>query len=234
VALGRKLKAADEGHAVIARLARGDATALSALGIDDYPRSLDPSMREWALVEGRDGFVVYVGVYDEVGLPSDVRVLAHSHPGPDPRAASGNRVVKDLPGGAAGLPYSRIVEDLAVARAAAIIPSVNDIHVISDGGTHVLYTRYVHVGDGQIANPGDGAGANRVALHLRDTKVVRWNERTKEYWYEVSVVVKDASGAELWSGKMYAVWYAIPRMGDVFVTRPERFGAPLQTGWQEP
>jgi hypothetical protein len=234
VAIGTKVKSEAEGHAILQRLATGDARALEAIGVKNVPLAMDSSLREWALVQGRDGFAIYAGKYASVALPNDVRVLAHNHPGPHPGELAEGRTVKDLPNVENGRDYGDILADLDAAKDAAIVPSIADIHAISDGGDHVIYTRYVNKGHGKIANPTPGTAEPRVSLHLADTKVLRWNERTREYWYEVSMIVKDSTGQTLWSGKIFGQWYAFAEMGTVHATKPPVLERPLPAGWSAP
>ncbi len=238
--IGRKLHTAAEGHEVIARLARGDASALRQLGIEDIPRKFDTTGREWALIETRDGFVILAGRYSRTELPVAMRPLAHSHPGTTPahRLKKGEQPVVDLPVPPGGMTFGEMMGDLAsfsTAKKAGITPSVFDIHVISDGGDHVIYTRYVHRGDGKIDNPKPGDVAARVNLHLSGTRVVRFNKRTQEYWYKVDVHVKDSSGKSLWQGDLYAYWKPESEMLlQVTNKRPNFLDRAPSGGWQNP
>lgn len=238
-AIGRKLQTASEGHDLVARLARGDASALKQLGIDDAPRKLDTTGREWALIETRDGFAIVVGRYKDTGLPAGTRALAHSHPGTTPGhpLRSGETPMIDLPVPSGGRTYAEILglDDLTAAKKAGITPSARDIHAISDGGEHVIYTRFVHRGDGKIDNPTVDDTAARVNLHLGGAQVARFNQRTQEYWYRVTLHVKDSTGKLLWRGDAYAYWK--PQQHDFAnfqITRPPILDRPPAGGWQQP
>jgi len=235
--IGRKLQTASEGHDLVARLARGDASALKQLGIDDAPRTLDTTGREWALIEARDGFVIVVGRYGKAELPAGTRALAHSHPGTTPAhpLGAGEHLTIDLPVPAGGKTFTEILTDLPSAAKAGITPSVRDIHAISDGGEHVIYTRFVHRGDGKIGNPGSAETAARVNLHLAGARVVRFNQRTQEYWYRVDLHVKDSTNRSLWRGELYAYW--MPQAHDlakITDKRPPVLDRALPNGWQQP
>ena len=239
VALGKKLKSAEEGHEVIAHLAQGDASALGKIGIDDYPADLDPSGREWALVQARDGFVIYAGKYGDVQLPTNVRPLAHNHPGPTPTAefGAGRQAPTEelpVPEGRRGLRYDEIIDPWDSAVPTGITPSVADIQAITDGTPHVIYTRYVHRGGGQIDNPLPNDPDARVALHLSGARVVRWNDRNKTFIYEVNVQVKDSINETLWENKVYVVWYMLAVDGVILTKKPSILVRPLQPGWREP
>lgn len=237
VPIGNKLKKASDGHGLLARLAKGDASALEDIGINGVPAGFDTTGREWALVELRDGFVLYSGSYRSVLLPNDVRVLGHTHPGPSPSAPDDapkvDRSLRDGPDGE-GLTFAEILTDPTNARDSGIIPSASDISTISDGTSHVLYTRFAHAGDGKLVNPLPGDPRPRVQVHLENSKVVRWHERRKQYWYEVQAVVKDANGKELWSGKLYAQWSAPGKIGDTFAVKPQHFPKSDDKEWQHP
>jgi hypothetical protein len=237
VPIGRKLHAAAEGHDVVARLARGDASALKQLGIDDVPRKLDTTGREWALIETRDGFAVVVGRYGSAELPAGTRALAHSHPGTKPAhpLEVGETPMIDLSVPKGGRTYVEILEDFTAAKKAGITPSARDIHAISDGGEHVIYTRFVHHGGGKIGNPVIGDTAARVNLHLGGAQVARFNQRTQEYWYKVHLHVKDSTGKSLWSGDVYAYWTPNDHhLLRVQVERPAIIDRAPAGGWQRP
>jgi hypothetical protein len=227
VAIGKALKTAADGHALLAELTAGKREALAKLGVTDIPENLDTSTREWALVQGRDGFAIYVGAHDSVTLPVDVRVLAHNHPAPLTEGPHAGRVI-DLPAGLNGTHFSEILADSDVAGKAGITPSAKDIHAISDGGDHVIYTRYMHHGDGVITNP-SGEGT-RVVIHLSDTKAKLKNVNQGRYWYETTMTVRDSKGTPIWEGKVYTEWFAYGSNGRVQFTRPEVFDRPQQTG----
>ena len=59
--VGKVLKTRAEGEAILQLLAQGDRNALAALDIVDIPKKLKVTEREWALVQTRDGFLVYIG-----------------------------------------------------------------------------------------------------------------------------------------------------------------------------
>lgn len=127
--------------------------------------------------------------------------------------------------------YKDVLADPEVARKAGIVPSTADIHAISDGGEHVIYTRYVHVGGSKVTNP--TANGSRVSIHLSDTKVVLENKRTSQYYYETQMQVKDSAGAVLWSGPIYTDWSALAPGGVVRFERPPVLDRPPK-GWDKP
>lgn len=232
-AIGKTLKSASEGHQILAHLARGDASALRKLGIDDFPPGADPSKREWALVQTRDGYKVYVGQYDDVEFPANVRPLAHTHPTPAPDTNSSSAADLAIPGDSKGLTYDEILSNRTNARKSGITPSLLDIHAISGGTSHVIYTRYVHLGKGRIGNPTTGATHPRVALHLTGAKVIRSNPRTNEFWYKVDVAVRDSSGKLLETRTMYGKWISQFKRGDVQFHKPPELQRPAPGGWKD-
>lgn len=240
VPLGEVLRRAKVGHEVIASLARGDASVLRKIGIDDYPRDLDPSGREWGLVQTRRGYLIYAGKYGGLEFPGGVRAIAHNHPGPAPTAAMGvGRTLPTealpVPTGQPGLTFHDLTANWKRAMDTGITPSARDIHAITDGSRHVIYTRYVHRGAGKIDNPGDVDTAPRIELHLSDAKVLRWRKRSKEFYYSVDVTVCDTAGKKLWAGPMYVNWFAHSKQGDIFVKKPAVLNRPVRPGsdWSE-
>lgn len=232
-ALGKKIKDADVAHALLQRLALGDATVLQELGVSGAPLDFDPSTREWALVQMRDGFAIMAGSYDSVSAPADVRTIAHNHP--EPAKVKGHQTkIKDLPTDASGMTYAEIIKDPKVAQDATIVPSIKDIHSITDGADHTIYTRYISVGGGKITNPRVGATGARVQIHLSDTRVHLQKSRTKEYWYVTEMKVIDPSNPEppLWEGTIYADWRALVQKGGVYFKPPPEFDRPEQSGWE--
>lgn len=232
-ALGKKIKDADIGHALIQRLALGDATVLQELGVSGAPHDFDPSTREWALVQLRDGFAIMAGSYEMVVSPVDVRTIAHNHPGPSKLAGHEGKV-KDLASNVDGMTFAEILKNPGAAKDAAIVPSIKDIHAITDGSAHTIYTRFVHIGDGKITNPKDGANGARIQIHLADTRVALQKSRTHEYWYvtEMKVIDPNNPNEPLWSGTVYANWKAPAERGSVEFVRPREFDQPEKWGWE--
>jgi hypothetical protein len=178
-----------------------------------------------------------VGSYGKTELPAGTRALAHSHPGtaPDHPLKAGETALIDLPVPKGGRTYAELLENFTGAKNAGITPSARDIHAISDGGEHVIYTRFVHRGGGMIDNPTFGDTATRVNLHLRGAHVARFNQRTQEYWYTVHLHVKDSTGKSLWSGELYAYWMpGDHRLLRVQVERPGILDRAPAGGWQQP
>jgi hypothetical protein len=236
VPIGRQLKDVHEGHALLARLAHGDATALDALGLKNVPKGYNTMGREWALVEGKNGFFLYAGNYADIELPVGVRIHAHNHPDPNVSAPlrDGQKATKDLPVAFEGKTYDELLADPAALKEAGLAPSVADIHAISDGGEHVIYTRFVNRGGKKLANPVADEVAERVAIHLSGTKVVRYNPRQKVYFYQVSVEIRDGAGNKLWGGEMYGQWFGQTRDGFVYFEKPPHLQRNPQAGWIEP
>jgi hypothetical protein len=236
VAIGRQLKDVNEGHALLQRLAHGDATALDALGITDVPKGYNTMGREWALVEGREGFFLYAGRYADVELPAGARVHAHNHPDPHASAPldANQKATTNLNVPQEGKPFTELLDSPSELLDSGLSPSMPDIHAISDGGKHVIYTRFVHRGGGRVANPMPNDTAARIAIHLQGTKVVRYNPRNKEYFYQVSVELRDAAGQKVWSGEMYGQWFAQTGSGIVHHKRPPHLDRDLPAGWVTP
>ena len=236
--VGRKLKSAAEGHDLLRRLSQGDVLALDDLGLKNVPKDFHAAGREWALVEGRNGFYIYAGRYADLEIPSGARIHAHNHPDPKASAPAGDRQPTiDLPVSYEGKTFVELMDGADGSRnllKSGLSPSIADIHAISDGGAHVIYTRYVHRGNGKIANPVAGELASPVEIHLAGAKVARYNPRLLRYYYQVSVELRDASGQRLWSGEMYGHWYARAQMGNVHHVRPNALNNPAPEGWVQP
>lgn len=234
--IGTLLPTADAGHNVLERLARGDVSALSAVGIHDYPPDYDSTGREWALIEVREGFALMAGSFDAVELPVNVRVLGHTHPSRKPSvpydgAAKPELAVSDAQKGDR---FTDLLSDPTNVKNSGLSPSAKDLHNISDGTPHVLYTRFVHTGDGRVLPPDPGDTRPRVQVHLTDTRVLRWNPRTGEYWYRTHMSVKDANGAPIWSGSIYMQWARPVQDGTVHFSRPAVLDRTLAPGWRQP
>jgi hypothetical protein len=141
----------------------------------------------------------------------------------------------DLPVPSGGKSYAEIMDDFTTTSKSGLTPSALDIHAISDGGSHVIYTRYVHRGGGRIDNPKTADTASRVALHLSNTQVLRFNKRTQEYWYRVKVNVRDSTGSPLWEGDLYVYWTSTdPRLANIRKQRPAILDRDPSHGWQGP
>lgn len=71
-----------------------------------------------------------------------------------------------------------------------------------------------------MAGGGDGGG-------LDD------NPRTKEYFYQVSVELRDSAGQKVWSGEMYGQWFQQTGSGIVHHKRPPQLDVD-RPGWVTP
>src|SRR5262249_10841169 len=80
LALGKKLEKESQGQAILARLAAGDASALTEIGVRALPKDYNPALREFALLECRDGYVIVTGGRTSVDIPEGTRLLGHTHP----------------------------------------------------------------------------------------------------------------------------------------------------------
>ncbi|MBL8623572.1 MAG: DUF4157 domain-containing protein [Myxococcales bacterium] len=197
-AIGKVLKTRGEGETILHLLATGDKNALAALDIDDIPKKLKVTEREWALVETRDGFVMYMGDADHVSMPPNVRSVAHTHP----THAKGKRLELDVPDGQGGLDFTDIAADPSKVKGTGLLPSAMDLHTVADGTEHTLHTQFVMDWDGTITNAVDGDTRPRVQVHISKSRVVRYSERQKVYFYQAQIEVS-ASGQSVWSGDFY-------------------------------
>ncbi len=233
VPIGRVLETAAEGHRLFQRIVRRDRGVLDDLGMQGVPKDFDTMQQEWSLIETSDGFVIVAGDYGNVTAPGRVRVLAHVHPAPLKAGSEGATTTTVLDVRRGGKSYDQILLSEANAKQSGITPSAEDIHSISDGGAHVLYTRYVNEGNGLIGNPQPDDPRPRIEIHMAGVQTRRWNSEAKKYVYEVDVRVKDSDGEILWVGKMFANWNAVNKKGNVHFTSPDSLADPLEKGWKE-
>jgi len=196
--VGKVLKTRAEGEAILQLLAQGDRNALAALDIVDIPKKLKVTEREWALVQTRDGFLVYIGDAARVDLPANVRSVAHSHP----THKQGKRLELDVPDGKGGVAFTDIVKDPHKAADTGLLPSAMDLHVVSDGTEHTLHTQFVMDWDGTITNAVEGDTRPRVQVRISKSRVIRYNEGRKGYWYQAQLDVS-AGGQAIWSGDFF-------------------------------
>lgn len=197
-AVGKVLKTRGEGETILHLLASGDKNALAALDIDDIPKKLKVTEREWSLVQTRDGFVMYIGDADNVSVPPNVRSVAHSHP----THANGKRLELDVPDGQGGIDFADIAKDPSKVKGSGLLPSAMDLHTVADGTEHTLHTQFVMDWDGTITNAVDGDTRPRVQVHISKSRVVRYSDRQKGFYYLAQVDVS-AGGQPIWSSDFY-------------------------------
>jgi hypothetical protein len=207
LALGKKLASESEGQAILSRLAAGDASALTDIGVKDLPEGYNPALREFALLETRDGYIIVTGGRRRVDIPHGTRLLGHTHP--ESLDIDGHERLLDLrhESGrhAAEVTFAEIARDQRIAGAneSGLIPSPADVDAVGDGGYQVLHTRYIHKGGGKIANPSSGARGPRVSVAISQVRTVVSKPTEQTTMYEATFTVR-AGGETLWTGKAYA------------------------------
>lgn len=206
LALGKKLASESEGQAILSRLAAGDASALTDIGVKDLPDGYNPALREFALLETRDGYIIVTGGRRSVEIPHGTRLLGHTHP--ESLDIDGHERMLDLRHEAgpheAEVTFAEIARDQRTAGAneSGLIPSPADVDAVGEGGYQVLHTRYVHKGGGKIANPASGTSGPRVSVVISDVRAIVSNPTQQTTIYEATFTVR-AGGETLWIGKVY-------------------------------
>ena len=236
-AIGKTLSSADQGHLVLDLLAKGDTSAFHVLAIHDVPKKFDAMRREWALVQTRDGFVVFAGEPGKVMLPNHVRVVGHTHPRFRPDAP-GKEAKLNIPDDHPGIEIKDLVGQERMGLEAGLIPSADDIPNIADGTDHILHTRFVQTHDGKIANPADEMGLesrSRVKVHVTHTRVIRYNPQQNLYYYASEIDYR-VDGKSIWSGTLFTKAGQNSNTGTRQVTlyMPNELAGPLPKGWIEP
>ncbi|MEO7732879.1 MAG: hypothetical protein ABIY55_18080, partial [Kofleriaceae bacterium] len=207
LALGKRLNTESEGQAILARLATGDASALVEIGVRGLPDNYNPALREFALLETRDGYIIVTGGRRSVDIPHGTRLLGHTHPESlDINGADRTLDLRDEAGSkSVGVTFDEIARDQQTVRAheSGLIPSPADIDAVGDGGQQILHTRYIHAGDGKIVNPGHGATGPRVNILISQVRTLSSNPAQHTTIYEARFTVR-AAGEEIWSGTVYS------------------------------
>lgn len=207
LALGKRLNTESEGQASLARLATGDASALVEIGVRGLPDNYNPALREFALLETRDGYIIVTGGRRSVDIPHGTRLLGHTHPESlDINGADRTLDLRDEAGSkSVRVTFDEIARDQQTVRAheSGLIPSPADVDAVGDGGQQILHTRYIHAGDGKIANPGHGATGPRVNILISQVRTLSSNPAQHTTIYEDRFTVR-AAGEEIWSGAVYS------------------------------
>jgi hypothetical protein len=206
---------AAEGHEIMRRLAAGDATALEPFGV---PASGPTDQVEWGLGQMPDGTVHLVrgrsGDVDFDQIPG-MKALAHSHP-----------FVKD--GASRALKAATTAQGVAVDALLRgdmkdrvhFLPSTGDLGYFALNGvqTHIVYTPYVHLGDGRVGNPtGDTPPSQRIEIIVQDSFIAgHAADRPSVPAFGANIIVRAGDGTVIWSGPIYAL--KTPEFGDVLST----------------
>lgn len=201
VPVGDRLGSAAEGHAILRRLADGDATALQTLGVQGVPPDFNPQVSEWGLGEFNGKFIIIKGnslSVDWAPFPT-VTPLAHSHPYASYKALKGTNGISltDLLKGGK--------RSAAKQNKVNVFPSAADVQFCADRGLkhHVVHTPYVHLGNGLVGNPVPGAQNIGVDFEILNAAPFKQIGPTLMQ-YEAELVAK-AGGQEIWRGKVLTI-----------------------------
>jgi hypothetical protein len=208
---------AAEGHEIMRRLAAGDATALEAFGAT----ATGPTDQvEWGLGQMPDGSIHLVrgqsGDVDFDQIPG-MKALAHSHP-----------FIKD--GKSRALKAATTADGVAIDSLMRgkmedkvhFLPSTGDLGYFALNGVsaHIVYTPYVHLGDGRVGNPtGDTPPSSRIEIIVQDSFVAgHATDRPSVPAFGANIIVRAGDGTVIWHGPIYAM--KTPDFGDILTTTP--------------
>lgn len=192
--VGTPLASEAAGHVVMKRLASGDPTALTEVGIRGAS-GFDPRTFEWGLGLTKDGkYVLIKGSETSVVWhrpAKGIKALAHSHPYKAEWAlkpVGGKWTIADV-----------IKDDDNLAR---LFPSGSDVkqcHQLKEI-PHSVHTPYVYnPANGTIGNP-VGSGGTTITFEIKAIKNVEVPDKIAEL---VATVEAKAGGVVIWSGKTY-------------------------------
>jgi hypothetical protein len=193
----------DEGYAIMRRLVGGDATAVQG-SVEGRADAV-----EWGLGRKTDGSIVILrgksGEVDFDQIPGIV-ALAHSHPAVldgkprDLAAATKNP---------AGVHIGELMNDANQNDLVKFLPSTGDLGYFADNtiSSHVVFTPYVHMGDGRIGNPNGAVSPDqRIEIVVQNSHLVgRSSIQKHQGAYSATIVIRTGDGQVLWTGPMYAV-----------------------------
>ncbi len=199
VAIGNRVSTASEGHAILARLARGDRGAFKALGMDAPPHTFDLRSTEWGLGQMADGsFIIIRGEPMAVDWAEfkGVRPVAHSHPLTADKLLDGHFTFQELIKGGR---EKRIVD---------VFPSAADVAFTARNflGEHTVQTPYASKGGGKIGNPTPGTTEPLVQIKIQQPeRIGSFAGNDQLGVYKSHMVAEDTTGKVLWKGDVYTV-----------------------------
>lgn len=222
--IGSPMRTKAEGHALLRRLAEGDESALSAVGMK-APKGFDSSAVEWGLGyrKSTKEYVLVRGEPDAVdwGPFPDLVGVAHSHPFRESRRLKGTG--RD----GKGVPIEKMVKGGGhnSGNQTKVFPSASDIAYSAREGlaSHDVHTPYIHRGGGIIGNPKKHKkGEPTLSFSIKNaTEVGRWAET--EIPVYTAQVVAHSGGKVIWRGEIVAVHH--PTVGSLL-----HFGKPESAG----
>lgn len=203
VAEVRTVSSVEEGYALMRRLAGGDNTAA-----EGHHEGRTDNI-EWGLGRKPDGTLVILkgkkGEVDFDHIPGIV-ALAHSHPAVLDGVSRDLAAVAKEPG---GVPIGELMNDKHANDLVSFLPSTGDLGYFADNmiNGHVVFTPYVHMGDGKVGNPNPNTPpGQRIEIVVNDAKIAgRSSIQKHQPAYEATIIIRTGDGQVLWTGPMYAV-----------------------------
>ncbi len=191
----------EDGYALMRKLAGGDGSEVGHEGASDKI--------EWGLGRKADGtLVVLKGKQGEVDfdhIPGIV-ALAHSHPAEMDGKRRDLATVGKQPG---GVPITELMNDKNSNDLVKFLPSTGDLGYFADNsiGQHVVFTPYVHMGDGRIGNPNQAVPpSQRIEIVVNNAKLAGRSAIQKHQpAYTATIIIRTGDGKVLWTGPMFAV-----------------------------
>ncbi|MFN3200144.1 MAG: SH3 domain-containing protein [Bradymonadia bacterium] len=213
VVVGRHLTSEQEGLALIQRLAAGERSALTELGVRNVPENFNTTSTEWGLGRTPDGrFLIIRGRSGHVNWADfpGVEARAHSHPYRPFQGESSE-----------GFPIEAMVRGEAEAGGMAnqvqFMPSASDLGFMARNGIrgHIVQTPYVEVAPGRVGSPAPGT-SGQAPITIEIVSATRAGSMGEIPVYEANLVVRNGAGEVMWQGQVQGA--NNPYIGDMIST----------------
>lgn len=192
--VGEPLHSEIQGRAIMRRLADGDSSALSDIGLK-LPENYNPIGREWGLGRTKDGKFVIIeggtgGVDWEQLLGQGIAPLSHSHP-----LFKGREMTNP------GVTVLELINGTNIIDKVHVMPSVEDVMVCARNGLkwHEVQVPYSHQGDGRIGNLSGNEPGLSIIIH--DAQAMG---ESPDYFFYKSQMEFVAGGQTIWKGEVWA------------------------------
>ncbi len=201
VAIGNRVEGEAQGKKILRKLAAGDRSAFTDLGMDAPPHDFDLRSVEWGLGQLPDGNFIIIrgeaGAVDWAGFKG-VRPVSHSHPLTPGKMLDKPVTFHELVQGGGTNEVNKV----------NVFPSAADVQFTAKNGLgdHTVQTPYVNKGGGKIGNPTPGANEPLVSIRIEQPEQIgTWAGNDKLGVYKSRMVAQDANGKVLWTGDVYTV-----------------------------